>query len=296
MMWLVLRRYRAVFLTAAAVAALVAFGLVVQQLTDPARTFPLAWGLLRLLLLGAPMLVGVIIGSALFAHDLRDGTQVFTLTQRVRSSRWWLTVLLGGAVAMVVLVAPLSLLAGVLDAGQRSVLQSPWFEASGLVPVAYGLFTLTLAATLGLLTRNALAAAVVTAVVYVVMLLGLAHSVRMHYLPAESTVSPIIKNGELAVGRIVAADDDSVFVDLDYLDGAGRTVPYESLYGEHGVCSGADPADDCLQNAGVVSSITYYQPASRYWPFQLIESGILLALAGAAVAVGTVGLRQATTP
>jgi hypothetical protein len=50
-------------------------------------------------------------------------------------------------------------------------------------------------------------------------------------------------------------------------------------------------SDACLAQHGY-SSIVKYQPASRYWTFQWIESGIFVALAAILVALAVVAVRR----
>jgi hypothetical protein len=50
-------------------------------------------------------------------------------------------------------------------------------------------------------------------------------------------------------------------------------------------------SDACLSEHGF-ASLVKFQPASRYWTFQWIESGIFLALAAVLVAVAVLAVRQ----
>ena len=65
------------------------------------------------------------------------------------------------------------------------------------------------------------------------------------------------------------------------INAAGQPVsaiPASCLSGPP-VGKGASPnAGPCMARRGIREAITY-QPASRYWPFQWIETGIFLALA-----------------
>ncbi|MGI8879342.1 MAG: hypothetical protein ACR2KJ_02295 [Jatrophihabitans sp.] len=47
----------------------------------------------------------------------------------------------------------------------------------------------------------------------------------------------------------------------------------------------------CLSDVGFVVT-TKYQPADRYWTFQLIESGIFIALATALLAICVIFVRR----
>ncbi len=50
------------------------------------------------------------------------------------------------------------------------------------------------------------------------------------------------------------------------------------------ICAGsALDREVCLSESGVTHGYLDYHPASHYWPLQLVETGILLALAALAV-------------
>ena len=53
----------------------------------------------------------------------------------------------------------------------------------------------------------------------------------------------------------------------------------------------AGNAPECLDKLGL-QTLVKYQPASRYWSFQWIESGIYVALAAALIAAAVIVVRR----
>jgi hypothetical protein len=49
--------------------------------------------------------------------------------------------------------------------------------------------------------------------------------------------------------------------------------------------------DACIHQLGY-TGVTKYQPASRYWPFQYIESGIFVALAAILIVVTVIAVQR----
>jgi hypothetical protein len=325
--WLVLRLHRTTLLLAAATTALVVAALAVYRLlstdalisigvpqsciADPSlgcRTVAMAarmssasqgtmqaigmfWGYGHLALLLLPLVLGLLTGAGIIGRELGRDAHLLTLTQNLGRARWW-----AGRLALAAGVAVIgSVLAGAVgdwafapldDLRPPQPLDTPQFETSGLVPAGQALFACALGAVLGLLTRSAPVAALATTVVYVLVLFSLSSfAARGSYLP------PVIVIQDTYSGATVQgppAGESDWQLDLVYFDAAGNPVPMSAVQ----PAEGCGDFHACLRSAGVAAMRTDYQPASRYWPFQLIETGILAALAAAAVAVGSLRLRR----
>lgn len=325
MIWLVLRRQRAgLLLLAGLVVVLVGVIATCRLLfdSDVARlglqrclTAPatcigdLAWGdvqdaydptmqYLQVGLIAAPLLMGVLVGAGLFGRDLERGTHVFALTQGTGRLRWW-------AMGLMVAGLPAAAGAAVVSAtatwglypltlfNPNSTFYGPTFDTTGLVPAGQAVLAFAVAASIGLVARSALVAIVTAVVLQVVMVIGLSGFARMHYLPPESVRVAY----DPAVGLSMPDDlpPGARVVDMNYLDGAGQVVPRELIIVAMSAAQcGADEAAwrQCFAATGVVATETRYQPITRFWPFQFIESGILAVLAGVALVVGAIGLRR----
>jgi hypothetical protein len=286
MIALALRRQRAALATVAGAVVLCGIGFVVlivggYQFQGPPQ----------LAVFCMPLLIGLVTGTTLFAREFDNGVHVFTLSQNVGRTSWWASAVGTAAIATALAAAALSLLTNLvatsLMAGrlEGSLLYPPWFETTGIVAVGYALLAFAISATVGLLTRSTLAAVVTAMIAYIVVMLVL-NGLRVDYLPAEAVTIPL---GQLDVG---AVPEGARTLSYEYVDSAGRWFSYGEL---SRIC--ADSWDEtCLRGAGVTAELIRYQPASRYWPFQLIESGILLALSALVVTAGRIGLQRATRP
>ncbi len=111
--------------------------------------------------------------------------------------------------------------------------------------------------------------------------------VRPHLIPPDRTVvsgPSFFESAGLSVGTLeassVPSQPEAWILSSGAINAAGQpvsTIPAPCLSPSAG--KGAPPnAGACMASRGIREAITY-QPASRYWPFQWIETGIFLALA-----------------
>ena len=236
--------------------------------------------------LALPAVAGAVTGAALFGAETARGTHVFALSQALSRVRWWgAGLLIAGlpVAAAVALVTPLLAwsVAPFGDLYATDPLIWITFVTSGVVPVAHTVLAFCVAATAGLLRRTPIGALGLAIGLHVVVLVvtGL---VRPAYLPPE-TASEALS----AVQGPRPVPDGALNLGYVLVDAEGREFPPREVTVECGV---AEP--DCLEDRDVVDSAYRYQPASRFWPFQAIESGLLLALAAGALGAGMRGLRR----
>ncbi|MEU9139131.1 hypothetical protein AB0D33_24770 [Streptomyces sp. NPDC048404] len=227
--------------------------------------------------------VAVWAGAALTGRELENGTARLAWTQSVTPARWLAAKL---AVPAVLLTAGTTLAVLLGDwarrAGNRELFGG-WFNtnvfiSSGPVAVAYALAGLALGALAGLALRRALpAAAAALAAAYVL------HEVldrfRMSLWPAETATGPAalrLPNGTLVLEHgAVTGDGERLSTSM--------------------ACVGTDGAaalERCVKGSGLADFWTTYQPASHFWPLQLVESGLLLAVTGLAAAAAFALLRR----
>ncbi|WP_339130247.1 hypothetical protein WJM95_14990 [Streptomyces sp. f51] len=202
--------------------------------------------------------VAVWAGAALTGRELESGTARLAWTQSVTPARWLATRLAVPAVPLTAGTALAVLLVGWTRRTGNGDLSGGWFNtnvfvSTGPAAVAYALAGLALGALAGLVLRRALpAAAAALAAAYVL------HSVldafRMSLWPAEKVTGQ-----------------------------AALHVPHGALVLERGARPSADG------RSGIWAT---YQPESHFWPLQLVESGLLLAVAGLATAAAFALLRR----
>jgi len=142
------------------------------------------------------------------------------------------------------------------------------YEVSGLLPLAYALFALTLGIAVGTLVRRSIAAMAITLALFVGLLTAIAH-LRTHFLPTLTDLQPY--------QQLQPHLHDWIVDRPQLVDRLGHPVPSQ-------LCDNASVHDftSCMQNHEVLVSTTYH-PTSQFWAFQGIESGIFLLLAAGSI-------------
>jgi hypothetical protein len=220
-----------------------------------------------------PVLAGLFVGAPLLARELEVGTYRFAWTQGVTRRRWllsktaWLAAgtLLAGAVASAVVMwwrGPYDILEGRI--GPSS------FDIEGLVVPAYALFALALGVLAGLVFRRTVAAMTATLIAFGATRFLVLEFVRPHFLtPLHRAV--LATDSGLGSGDWVLSNT--------LVDGGGRqiTAAREDLAVTHAQLAGIDP-HTYIVTLGWKRLIAY-QPAGRFWTFQLLEAGLFVGLA-----------------
>jgi hypothetical protein len=256
-----------------------------------------AVGFLIIMTLGVPVVIGVLCGAPLIAHEFETGTRDFAWMQGITRRRWLLVkagwLLLAAAVLGGVVSGLVTWWSGPDNALQADAFGPGRFDIMGIVPVAYTLFAMALGIAAGLLLRRTVPAIGLTLAAYLAVRLLIDQWVRPHYLAAVTHLYGVTQNWvpSGAVWQLGAG----------VLDPSGRMLPMQngadigpnvSVSTVPSVCaSGASQAQNnqvgvltCMQKLGYRQFVTY-QPANRYWAFQGIEFGIFVALAAALLAV-----------
>ncbi len=270
---------------------------------DFIETFARSVDITGAIALAVPAVIGIFWGAPLIARELENGTHRLVWTQGVSRTRWLAVKLAIVAVAAAIVGALLAVLlswaAEPFDALVGSRFGAMTFGARGIVLLGYAVFAFILGMTTGLLLRRTLPAMAVTLVLLVAVQLAMPLLVRQHLIaPVERSVSleQAVSEGEIdSLGMSEDGPDVPVEIGGYNLPGvwmlSGRTA-LEHADGTvvtaaelHGCQTGTMAGDlTCLdEEAGGVHFDVTYHPADRYWPFQGIETGILLAL-GAALA------------
>jgi hypothetical protein len=222
-----------------------------------------------------PALIGAFAGAPMLAREMETGTFRYTWTQGFGRTRWIIAklALVGG---------PLALIAGAFGIltywyfgpfvaqGQLIALDPHTFALECLAFPGWVLAAFAIGAFAGMLIRRVVPAMATTMAAVGGLGLAVGLYLRQHYLP------PLIipgQNGPAASAWTLGSW---------YTGRSGQTVPG---YIVNTACPGPGPGNStpgaplsCLPQHGY-SQWWSYQPASRYWPFQGIESGGLLLLA-----------------
>ncbi|PVC85267.1 ABC transporter permease [Streptomyces sp. CS131] len=237
------------------------------------ETFLADGGGVLLLLAG---LIGVFVAGPLIARELESGTFRLAWAQSVSPARWLAARL---AVPAALAVTGLTVLVIVYRWGLWSLRAGPnspglrWhaegvFPGTGPAILGYALLAVAVGALCAVLVRRTLLSMSLTALV-----LG--------------AVAACLGQRRYELWPSAFRQSDEV---MDYSPGdwpieSGMvTASGEKLYWQD--CFEADMTqgvDACMRGRGGIGYFSEYHPASHYWPLQLVETGILLALAALAV-------------
>ncbi|OLF05660.1 ABC transporter permease subunit [Actinophytocola xanthii] len=254
-----------------------------------------------------PALIGLFWGAPLVSRELEVGTHRLVWNQSITRTRWLvvkmtitgLAAVVVGAVGAVAVTWWASTIDNVPD-NEFNRLASWVFDGRGVVPIGYSAFAFALGVTVGMLLRRALPAMAVTLAVFVVVQFAMPLLVRPYLLPptdatveiTESTVDTFghnMQNGRSTVlveGQ--APEEGAWLLSARTVDSSGNPVEAITLPESSTACTPGQSATPepgagmktCLAELtrlGYRHELTYH-PASRFWPFQWIETGIYLAL------------------
>jgi hypothetical protein len=197
--------------------------------------------------------------------------------------------------------------AGVASQGRFSQLN---FASHGITPLGYAAFAFALGVTAGALIRRTVPAMAVTLAIFATFQVAMPLWVRPNLAPADHVAIPVSAQGDFSPAQTgpggntftlsavtLPGQPGAWLLSSGPVDAAGRPVSATplacaSIANTGGVNTSTSQASQggsgapatgpaaflaCLGSHGIREAITY-QPANRYWPFQLAETGIYLAM------------------
>jgi hypothetical protein len=238
-----------------------------------------------------PLLMGVFLGAPLIAREVEQGTHRLAWTQSVTRGRW--------AVTKIGMVSAFTVAAAGLFAWMVSTWSYPLvavsddrfgfgvFDLRGIVPIAYAVFALALGTAVGALLRKTLPAMAVTLGAFIAVRAVVELLLRPRYLPAQTVSYPFLSGGpRVGLGDWVISsrvfDPTGQFISSNGRISVDPSALAHACPGISGPIPGKDEVGACLTRLGV-KIVDTYQPGSRYWLFQGIESAIFLLLAAGLV-------------
>jgi len=260
----------------------------------------------------APALFGVLVGAPLVAHEVEARTCDFAWAQSITRTRWlavkvgWL--LLAAAVWGGAIAALVTWWSGPRNAAFADAFQPNYFDQQALVPVAYSVFATALGIAAGAVLRRTLPAIAIVIGGFIGMRLWISQDLRMHFMTPVTAFYGVAANfttpaGSINVGggllnkagQVVTGPLGTVMiggVPSTSLPAACQQLIPASASGPAGPSDATlNAVYGCLQKAGYRQFISY-QPISRYWAFQGIETGIYLAVAAALIAITFYAVRR----
>jgi hypothetical protein len=280
-------------------------------LPDGFNLYPFVYVLGILAILAAPAIVGIFWGAPLIARELETGTFRLTWNQSTTRTRWLTVKLtLTGLAAMAVAegfnllqawwAAPIGRAMGL--GGSASVFSGGRFSAltfatHGITPLGYAAFAFALGVTAGVLIRRAVPAMAVTLAIFAAVQVTMPVWVRPHLIPPDRTIATTestqanlttFGGSPTLTASIVPGQPGAWIISSGAVNAAGQPVStllascapvMGTVQGGPGGASPSEgPVQHCLDSQGIREAVTY-QPASRYWPLQFVETVIFLALA-----------------
>jgi hypothetical protein len=229
------------------------------------------------LTLAVPALVGVFWGAPLVAREFDASTHLLAWTQTVSRRRWLAAKMAWAVIAAVTAGAVLAVLvtwwSGPENAIDRTRFYPGQFDLQGIVPVAYSLFAVALGMAAGTVLRRTVPALAVTVAGFVGVRLALTEFARQHLITAVTSALPAGPHPALLQQNGWTLSAHTI------LQG-GHPVSHLTL---PAACHGKARLA-CLAASGV-RQVIIYQPGSRYWAFQGIESAVYLLLAAGLIAL-----------
>ncbi|MGW6564235.1 hypothetical protein [Streptomyces sp. NPDC054975] len=219
-----------------------------------------------------PGLVGAFVAGPMLARELESGTYKLAWTQSVSPARWLVAKLTVPTALVVAVVPPLSLLfSWAWRTGPANDYPTYWYDPNvfashGVVPLAHTVLGLAVGTAVGLLLRRTVVAMAVAA-----MVTGLA-------LAALAWVRPDLWPIETMTGRELSLRVSDAWV----LENGMVTASGERLGWDACQTSSGDRRA-CMIGRGGVADYFDFHPSTHFWPLQLVETGICLALAALAL-------------
>jgi ABC-2 family transporter protein len=249
------------------------------------------------LLQAVPVLIGAFVGAPVLARELETGTFRYAWTQGVGRWRWTLAKL----VPLAVVVAAAGGLFGWLvswyfqpffASGYEMPFDPKVFDLRVVTFAAWTLAAFAIGALAGMLIRRVVPAIAATLAVYVGLAIATGAYLRQHYM------TPLLTSNQNVPG--------SAWIVSQWWTKGGQRVSQSAITQ---VLQGASSGQIVVKGRGVPKSPSVaqyltqhgytqwssYQPGSRFWPFQWIEGGWLLALSVLLIAVTVWLVRRRAT-
>jgi ABC-2 family transporter protein len=232
-----------------------------------------------------PLMMGVMLGAPMIARELESGTYQVAWTQATTRTRWIMVKLgllgLGVVTASGAFAALVTWWRQPVDSlstnDSNGRFGSFIFSIEGTVVVGYSLFAFFLGVLAGAMLRRTVLAMVVTSGIFVATLLGTQFFLRPHYLSPVTTLTAL-PTGNVPLDPGTTGTPGDWLLDYGIVDSGGHRLSQTQIH--DAMQAGFDarvPAGDWFDQQHL-RHLLVYQPVSRFWTFQWIETGIFVAL------------------
>jgi hypothetical protein len=231
-----------------------------------------------------PALIGAFVGAPVLGREMETGTFRYAWTQGLGRWRWALAKLVLLATAVTGAAGAFSVLFSwylqpLFAVGYTIPFAPIVFDLRGVAFAAWTLAAFTIGALAGMLIRRVVPAIAATLAGYAGLAFTAGLYLRQHYMTPLSTSTLNLPGSAWAVNQWYTKDGKFAFParGSQIADTVMQLCP-----ATRGVSRGSP--GQCLTQYGY-TRWTSYQPGTRFWPFQWIESGWLLALSVLLIAV-----------
>ena len=239
-----------------------------------AGRYAISVNILRVLLQAVPALVGAFAGAPVLARELETGTFRFAWTQGFGRWRWTLAKLVLLSVVVAAAAAVFSVLFSwylqpFSAAGYSIPFATDVFDLREVAFAGWTLAAFAIGALAGMLIRRTVPAIGATLAVYAGLALATALWLRQHYLTPLLTTKLNLPASAWIINQWYTRDGKFAF--------PARGSQIINALQQYSCNSSQLSPPQCLTQHGYTWWASY-QPGSRFWPFQWIEGGWLLAL------------------
>jgi hypothetical protein len=256
--------------------------------------------LVKLTLLGLPLLLGLFWGVPLIAKEYAANTNKLVWTQGI-TRRKWLTTKLAWTLLATVLYAGVFAALATWFSRTGNVISSDRFtelafSSQAIVPVATAVFAVAVGAMFGAWFKKLLPALGATLALLIVVQVAVPLVARPHYQAAQTYTQALDTPDRGRQFDPTGPSAEDWTTDSRIATSAGQVLdtnnpPEQCVVKEDGkkveggaFATGSGPiiGFGCLKSLDYHWEVTY-QPGHRYWNFQRIEMALYLVLAGVAV-------------
>ncbi len=272
---------------AAAIACRPASSLACGNLVDDFnRTYGATAEAIAALLLAVPALIGAFVGAPVLGRELETGTFRFAWTLGFGRRRWTLAKLVPLAIAVAAAAGSFSVLFSwyfrpFFADGNQTPLAPTVFGQRGVTFAAWTLAAFAIGALAGVLIRRVVPAIAATLAAYTGLALAAGLYLRQHYLTPLLTTNLNLSGSAWIISQ-QWFNKRGQPVSQSALSQVLQRAPSQ-LAGKGGVPGALSSWQYLVQHG--YTRWTTYQPVTRFWPFQWIEGGWLLALSVLLIAV-----------
>ena len=261
-------------------------------------------GFVSLIVLATPVLAGLFLGAPMVAAEFEAGTTQFAWVQGITRARWlavkagWL--LLAAAAWGGVLAALTTWWASPTNAEHGSEFYPGRFDVLYLVPVGYAVFAMALGICAGALIRRTVPAMAVTLGGFIAVRLAVTLWLRPHYLSAVTVARNLPAQINLTGSYWLISQGvrnpagQLISNPAGYQGGEAEAFGVPVSYLPRACAGLARPPGNvtasCRAALTGFRSFVTYQPASRFWAFQGIETGLFVVLAAILLTVTAIVL------